>query len=104
MREHASPRDERRAAAHAVPGRRGGQSVSKPVSERELLLSQIQRYEFYAGLIDRAVGGATSAKLPRWDVQRAEDYMRMAEELRAQLAALDEREANAPATTPGLTK
>lgn len=77
--------------------------MSKPVSERELLLSQIQRYEFYAGLIDRAVGGAASAKLPRWDVQRAEEYMRMAEELRAQLAALDEREATAPATTPGIT-
>lgn len=77
--------------------------MSKPVSERELLISQIQRYEFYAGLIDRAVGGATSARLPRWDVQRAEEYKQMAEELRAQLAALDEREANAPATTPGIT-
>jgi hypothetical protein len=41
--------------------------------------------------------------LPRWDLQRAEEYKRMAVELRAQLAALDEREANAPATTPGLT-
>ncbi|HKV83562.1 MAG TPA: hypothetical protein VJN88_03340 [Ktedonobacterales bacterium] len=77
--------------------------MSKPVSERELLLSQIQRYEFYAGLIDRAVGGASSVILPRWDLQRAEEYKRMAVELRAQLAALDEREATAPATTPGLT-
>lgn len=77
--------------------------MSKPVSERELLLSQIQRYEFYAGLIDRAVGGASSAKLPRWDMQRAEEYKRMADELRAQLATLDEREANAPATEPIIT-
>lgn len=77
--------------------------MSKPVSERELLVSQIQRYEFYAGLIDRAVGGAASARLPRWDMQRAEEYRHMAEELRSQLAALDEREANAPATTPGVT-
>jgi len=77
--------------------------MSKPMSERELLEIQIKTYEFYAGLIARAVGGGTSAKLPKWDEQRAEEYKRLADELRARLVELDEREANAPATTPDVT-
>lgn len=72
--------------------------MSNPVSERELLQIQIKAYEFYAGLIDTAVGGGThAAKLPKWDEQRAEEYKQLAEQLRTRLAELDEREAAAPA-------
>ncbi len=79
--------------------------MSKPLSERELLKIQIKTYEFYAGLIDRAVhtGASASAKLPKWDEQRAEEYKRLADDLRARLAELDQREASAPATAPGVT-
>lgn len=79
--------------------------MSKPLSERELLESQIKIYEFYAGLIGRAVrtGGSAGAKLPKWDEQRAEEYKRLADELRTRLAELDAREADAPATDPGVT-
>jgi hypothetical protein len=39
--------------------------MSEPLSERELIKLQIQAYEFYAGLIDRAVvSGAHEAKMP----------------------------------------
>lgn len=69
--------------------------MPKPVTKREMLQIQIKTYEFYAGLIDRAVtsgitGGGT---LPKWDDQRAMEYKQLADELRAQLAALDEHEA-----------
>jgi hypothetical protein len=74
--------------------------VNKPLSERELLKIQIKTYDFYAGLIDRAVGGAHAAKLPKWDEQRAEEYKQLADQLRARLAELEEQEAAAPATSP----
>lgn len=74
--------------------------MSNPLSERELLKIQIKTYEFYAGLIDRAVGGVHAAKLPKWDEQRAEEYKQLAEQLRARLAELDGREADASATNP----
>jgi hypothetical protein len=74
--------------------------VPKPLTERELLEIQIKTYDFYAGLIDRAVGGATAAKMPKWDEERAGEYQRLAAELRARLAELDERQANAPADDP----
>jgi hypothetical protein len=74
--------------------------MSKPLSERELLEIQIKTYEFYAGLIDRAVGGSAAAKLPKWDEQRSIEYKQLAEQLRAQLAALDEQEQGAPASSP----
>lgn len=75
--------------------------MSKPLTERELLAIQIKTYDFYAGLIDRAVGGTHSAKLPKWDEQRAEEYKQLADQLRARLAELDEREAAAPVSNPG---
>jgi hypothetical protein len=59
------------------------------VDEKELLRIQIQSYEFYAGLIDRAVGGGAQAKLPRWDEQRAAEYRALAEQLRRRLAELE---------------
>ena len=74
--------------------------MTQPLSERELLESQIKAYEFYARLIDRAVGGSAAAIMPKWDEQRAQDYARLADELRARLAALDEKTADAPATDP----
>ena len=74
--------------------------MPKPLTERELLQIQIQSYEFYARLIDRAVGGSNSTIMPKWDEERAREYARLADELRQRLAELDEREANAPATDP----
>lgn len=80
--------------------------MPKPVTKRELLQMQIKTYEFYAGLIDRAVtsGITGGGKLPKWDEQRAMEYKQLAEELRAQLAALEDQEANAPTIDPGVTK
>jgi hypothetical protein len=80
--------------------------MAKPVSKRELLQMQIKTYEFYAGLIDRAVGGPYQAgsKLPKWDEQRALEYKQLADELRAQLAALDEEETEEAAIDPGATE
>lgn len=70
------------------------------MDEKELLKAQIKSYEFYAGLINRAVGGGASARLPRWDEQRAIEYRQLADQLRQQLAELEAREqatASAPA-------
>jgi hypothetical protein len=75
--------------------------VPKPLTERELLEIQIKTYDFYAGLIDRAIGGTAAAKMPKWDEERAREYQRLAAELRTRLAELDERQANAPADDPG---
>jgi hypothetical protein len=67
--------------------------MTKPLSERELLEIQIKSYEFYAGLIDRAVGGTAAPIMPKWDEERAAEYKRLAQDLRARLAELDQREA-----------
>lgn len=77
--------------------------MSKPLSKRELLAMQIRTYEFYADLIDRAVGGS-QVKMPKWDDQRALEYKMLADELRSQLAQLDAEEANRPAIDPGITE
>ncbi|MGE5335772.1 MAG: hypothetical protein ACM3N4_13800 [Nitrososphaerota archaeon] len=81
--------------------------MSEPLSERELIKLQIQAYEFYAGLIDRAVvSGAKEAKMPKWDEQRAVEYRDLAEQLRqrlAELEATDPQELNAPGVTPVAT-
>lgn len=78
--------------------------MSEPVSERELIKLQIQAYEFYAGLIDRAVvSGAHEAKMPKWDEQRAVEYRNLAEQLRQRLAELEAtnpQELDAPGTEP----
>ena len=53
--------------------------MSKQLSESDFIRFQIQAYEFYAGLIDRAViGGAHEAIMPRWDEQRAVEYRLLA--------------------------
>jgi hypothetical protein len=64
------------------------------LDEKELLRQQIKAFEFYAGLIDRAVGGGTQATLPRWDEQRALEYRALADQLRARLAELEAAEAS----------
>ena len=78
--------------------------MSKQLSERDLIKLQIQAYEFYAGLIDRAVtDGAHEVKMPRWDEQRAVEYRLLAEQLRARLAELeaeDPEAADAPGVVP----
>ncbi|HZC04293.1 MAG TPA: hypothetical protein VE338_01515 [Ktedonobacterales bacterium] len=63
----------------------------QPANEKELLRLQIQAYEFYAGLIDRAVSnGARETIMPKWDEQRALEYKRLAEQLRQRLAELEQ--------------
>ena len=78
--------------------------MSKQLSERDLIKLQIQAYEFYAGLIDRAVtDGAREVKMPRWDDQRAVEYRLLAEQLRTRLAELeaeDPEAADAPGVVP----
>lgn len=63
------------------------------MDEKELLRIQIKSYEFYARLIERAVGGGTSPRLPRWDEQRALEYRELAEQLRRRLAELEAQDA-----------
>ncbi len=78
--------------------------MAEPLSERELIKLQIQAYDFYAGLIDRAVvSGAHEAKMPKWDEQRAVEYRDLAEQLRQRLAELEATDAkalDAPGVTP----
>jgi hypothetical protein len=81
--------------------------MPKQLSERDLIRLQIQAYEFYAGLIDRAVmDGAHDAKMPRWDEQRAVEYRLLADQLRQRLAELEAQEpdaADAPGVVPAPT-
>ena len=78
--------------------------MSEQLSERELIQLQIQAYEFYAGLIDRAVvSGAKETIMPKWDDQRAIEYRNLSEQLRqrlAELEATDTQALNAPGVTP----
>jgi hypothetical protein len=79
------------AALHTVSLE--GDWMSKPVSKRELLEMQIKTYEFYAGLIDRAIGGSRANTMPKWDEQRALEYRQLADGLREQLAEMDKQDA-----------
>jgi|GEM_PF-2338160 len=78
--------------------------MTKPLTERELIQLQIQAYEFYASLIDRAVGAPDHlAKLPRWDEGRAEEYRDLVEQLKQRLAELEKSDPEAlsgPAISP----
>ncbi len=75
--------------------------AQQPATEKELLRLQIQAYEFYSGLIDRAVtNGAHETIMPKWDEQRALEYMRLG----GTVAAADSRNSNAKKAwrpTPG---
>jgi hypothetical protein len=77
--------------------------MSEQLSERDVIKLQIQAYDFYAGLIDRAVvSGAHEAKMPKWDEQRAIEYRNLAEQLRqrlAELEATDPQALDAPEVT-----
>ena len=74
--------------------------AQQPASEKELLRLQIQAYEFYAGLIDRAVtNGAHEAIMPKWDEQRAVEYKQLADQLRQRLAELEQQDTQAASTT-----
>lgn len=67
--------------------------MAQPPSEKELIKLQIQAYDFYAGLIDRAVtAGAHDAVMPKWDEQRAVEYKRLADQLRARLSEIEAEE------------
>ena len=69
---------------------------AQPADEKELLRLQIQAYEFYAGLIDRAVtNGARESIMPKWDEQRAVEYKQLADQLRERLAQLEQEDAKA---------
>ncbi len=69
------------------------------MTEKERLEAQATSFEFYAGLIEKAVG--RGARLPVWDQMTAEEYRRQAQELRRRAALLAEREkASQQATTP----
>ena len=72
----------------------------QPADEKELLRLQIQAYEFYAGLIDRAVGGGGREIMPKWDEQRALEYRQLAEQLRQRLAELERNDTSATETQP----
>ena len=75
--------------------------MAQPASEKELLKLQIQAYEFYAGLIDRAVtSGAHDAVMPKWDEQRAIEYKRLADQLRARLTEIERGEPTPGAPAP----
>lgn len=72
--------------------------MAQQASEKELLKLQIQAYEFYAGLIDRAVvSGAHEAIMPKWDEQRAIEYKRLADQLRTRLAEIEREESTSGA-------
>jgi hypothetical protein len=75
--------------------------AQQPANEKELLRLQIQAYEFYAGLIDRAVtNGARDSIMPKWDEQRALEYRQLAEQLRERLAELERDDAPSGETEP----
>jgi len=91
----------RYAAGPRSPIERSGDvtmAQQQPTNEKELLRLQIQAYEFYAGLIDRAVTkGAHEAIMPKWDEQRAQEYKQLAEQLRQRLAELEREDAQSGA-------
>ncbi len=60
------------------------------MTEKERLETQARSYEFYAGLIERAVG--RGAPLPVWGPMTAEEYRQLAREYRRRAALLAEQE------------
>ena len=73
------------------------------MTEKERLEIQARSFEFYAGLIERAVG--RGAPLPVWGPMTAEDYRQQAQEYRRRAALLAEHEqANVDETSVPLQK
>src|SRR5215472_16072439 len=64
----------------------GGQLMT----EKERLETQARSFEFYAGLIERAIG--RGAPLPVWGPTTAEEYRDLARQYRQRAAALAEQE------------
>lgn len=59
------------------------------MTEKERLETQARSFDFYAGLIERAVG--RGAPLPVWGPMTAEEYRQLANEYRQRAARLTER-------------
>lgn len=59
------------------------------MTEKERLETQARSFDFYAGLIERAVG--RGAPLPVWGPMTAEEYRQLAEEYRRRAARLAEQ-------------
>ncbi|HEY7348939.1 MAG TPA: hypothetical protein VH599_11565 [Ktedonobacterales bacterium] len=60
------------------------------MTEKERLEIQARSFEFYAGLIERAVG--RGAPLPVWGPMTAEEYRQQAQEYRRRAAQLSKQE------------
>ncbi len=60
------------------------------MTEKERLEIQARSFEFYAGLIERAVG--RGAPLPVWGPTTAEEYRQQAQEYRRRAAQLAQEE------------
>jgi hypothetical protein len=60
------------------------------MTEKERLEIQARSFDFYAGLIERAVG--RGAPLPVWGPMTAEEYRQQAQEYRRRAALLAESE------------
>ena len=60
------------------------------MTEKERLETQARSFEFYAGLIERAIG--RGAALPVWGPMTAEEYRDLAKQYRERAAALPEQE------------
>ena len=60
------------------------------MTEKERLEIQARSFDFYAGLIERAVG--RGAPLPVWGPMTAEEYRQQAQEYRRRAALLAEPE------------
>jgi hypothetical protein len=58
------------------------------MTEKERLEIQARSYDFYAGLIERAIG--RGAPLPVWSTMTAEEYRQLAQEYRQRAARLPE--------------
>lgn len=58
------------------------------MTEKERLETQARSFEFYAGLIERAIG--RGAALPVWGPMTAEEYRDLARQYRERAAALPE--------------
>ena len=59
------------------------------MTEKERLEIQARSFDFYAGLIERAVG--RGAPLPVWGPMTAEEYRQLAQEYRRRAALLEEQ-------------
>lgn len=69
------------------------------MTEKERLEIQAKSFEFYAGLIERAVG--RGAPLPVWGPMTAEEYRQLAQEYHQRAAQLEAHEQAKAKEQPG---